>query len=183
MTDYKRDAGKPPLLDALLPFGPALMALAAMMDDMQHRHRLAGASNPFAEWKNLPEAKRRMGNGLARHLLEHGPWTVNKADALPGTDGHLHAVHGLFNLLGAITMHLEDNKAACCGAADAAVLDGQLPYCQGCGADLGGRHAPHCPIAARPLHGPAGADWRENTRRPGHDKACVCLHCTEPYAR
>jgi hypothetical protein len=157
-NDYKQDKGKAPLLDALLPFAPALMALARMMDDMQHRHRLAGSSDPFNQWKQLPQAKKRMANGMARHILEHGPWTFNKADALPGTEGHLHVTHALFNLLGALTLHLEDNQEACCAAPDAV-----------------------------PIHGPAGADWREprplakppEFRAPRHPPSCICAACVD----
>lgn len=117
-NNYKQDADKAPLMDALLPFAPALFALARMMDDMQHKHRLAGSADPFQQWKQLPQAKKRMANGLARHLLEHGPWTLNEADAYQGR-AHLHATHALFNLLGALTIHLEDNAVACCPAPDA----------------------------------------------------------------
>lgn len=133
-NDYKTDKNKPPLLDAMRPFAPALVALARMMDDMQHKHRLAGAKDPFSEWKQLPDAKRRMANGMARHLIEHGPWTLNTADALAGKDAHLHATHALFNLLGALTVHLEDNAKACCAAPDATHVPAAdtLPPCQ-CG--------------------------------------------------
>jgi len=110
-NDYKTDVGKAPLLDALRPFAPALLALARMMDDMQHKHRLAGAADPFNEWRQLPEVRKRLGNGLLRHVVGHDPWSPNTADALPGKEPHLHAVHGLFNLLGAITAHLETTAA------------------------------------------------------------------------
>lgn len=110
VNDYKTDAGKVPLLDALQPFMPALYALARMMDDMQHKHRLAGAANPFMEWAQLPAAQQRMSRALVRHILpeEAGVtlWSVNTKD---GT--HLHATHGLFNLLGALSLHLRALEA------------------------------------------------------------------------
>lgn len=116
-NDYKQDAGKVPLLSALQPFAPALYALARMMDDMQHKHRLAGSTDPFNQWAQLPAAKARMAQALERHLLpeEEGAtlWSVNVKD---GT--HLHATHGLFNLLGALTLHIRDNADKCCGAPD-----------------------------------------------------------------
>jgi hypothetical protein len=108
-NDYKKDEAKAPLLAALQPFVPALYALARMMDDMQHKHRLAGSTDPFNQWAQLPEAKARMAQALERHLLpEEGTlWDVNAKD---GT--HLHATHGLFNLLGSLTLHLRELAAA-----------------------------------------------------------------------
>lgn len=201
-NDYKTDKNKPPLLDALRPFAPALVALARMMDDMQHKHRLAGATDPFSAWKKLPRAKNRLANGLARHVVENDPWALNTADALAGKDAHLHATHGLFNLLGALTVHLEDNAKACCGAADAKADDFALTpdgrqladvgisaatgtgaavrkvwpngYCGACdttrlerahgvGWTVCEHHAQE-DATKKPIHGPAGADWREPSR-------------------
>lgn len=104
-NDYKQDVGKVPLLAALQPFAPALYALARMMDDMKAKHQLQGSADPFNEWSQLPAAKYRMEQALERHLLpEEGTlWDVNTKDG-----SHLHAVHGLFNLLGAITLHLRE---------------------------------------------------------------------------
>lgn len=104
-NDYKQDVGKVPLLAALQPFMPALYALARMMDDMKHKHRLAGSSDPFNQWAQLPEAEARMAEALLRHLLpEEGTlWDVNTKDG-----SHLHATHGLFNLLGSLTLHLRE---------------------------------------------------------------------------
>lgn len=113
-NDYKTDAGKPPVLEALEPFYPALLGLARMMQDMAVKHRLQGAKDPFSEWKQLPEAKRRLKRALGSHVLQ-GIFKVNHED---GT--HLHGYHALFNLLGALTVHEEDNAETCCGAADAA---------------------------------------------------------------
>lgn len=149
-NDYKKDEGKPPLLDALQPFYPALLALAAMMEDMKHKHQLAGAVDPFNEWRQLPAVKNRLGNALARHTLG-GLWKPNEADRVPGRQAHLHATHALFDLLGALTTHLEDNAAACCPAPD-----------------------------AKELHGPAGADWREpdNMCTSRQNPASRSMRCT-----
>lgn len=112
-NDYKTDAGKPPVLEALEPFYPALKGLARMMADMAVKHRLQGAKDPFSEWKQLPEAKRRLKRAMGSHVLQ-GIFKTNHED---GT--HLHGYHALFNLLGALTIHEEDNAETCCGAPDA----------------------------------------------------------------
>jgi len=176
-NDYKQDVGKVPLLAALKPFAPALWALARMMDDMQHKHRLAGSSDPFNQWAQLPDAKRRMEGAMGRHLVpeEEGAtlWSVNTKDG-----SHLHITHALFNLLGALTLHIRDNAERCCAAPDAseweakAAEDSGSPvrncfhacglsdgYCSDCGRQV---------TPKTPLHAPAGADWRESTpKQPG----------------
>lgn len=149
-NNYKQDAGKVPLLAALQPFAPALYALAAMMEDMKAKHQLSGSRDPFNEWAQLPEAKARMAQAMERHLLpEEGTlWSVNTKD---GT--HLHATHGLFNLLGCLTLHLrEQGRVAVQGkaAADYAPLLERARI----ELALSGEHQ------ASPLHAPAGADWR-----------------------
>ncbi len=106
VNDYKKDQDKPPMLDALVPFYPALRALAAMMSDMKAKHKLEGAKDPFNEWRQLPNAKARLMNAAGGHLLQ-GPWKVNEKDG-----NHLHAVHALFGLLAGITIHVEENKPA-----------------------------------------------------------------------
>jgi hypothetical protein len=146
-NDYKKDAGKPPVLDALLPFYPALEALAAMMVDAAKAHKIEGATDPFNEWRQLPQAKKRLANAAARHLLK-GPWKQD--DVLP----HPHAVLALFNLLASITIHAEDNAAHCCTAPDSRPV----------------RPAERTQTRS-PLHGPAGADWRETT-----EAMCICGH-------
>ncbi len=104
VNDYKQDQGKPPMLEALLPFYPALRALAAMMNDMKAKHKLEGAKDPFNEWRQLPNAKARLMNAAGGHLLQ-GPWKINEKDG-----NHLHAVHALFGLLAGITIHVEETK-------------------------------------------------------------------------
>lgn len=99
-NDYKNDADKAPVLDALLPFYPALEALARMMVDSAKKHKIEGAEDPFQQWKQLPDAKKRLANAAARHFLK-GPW---QADA---ESGHLHATHALFGVLASLTLHLE----------------------------------------------------------------------------
>ncbi len=106
VNDYKQDQGKPPMLDALVPFYPALRALAAMMNDMKAKHKLEGAKDPFNEWRQLPNAKARLMNAAGGHLLQ-GPWKINEKDG-----NHLHAVHALFGLLAGITIHVEETKPA-----------------------------------------------------------------------
>lgn len=102
VNDYKPDEGKPPVLDAvLIPYRRALLAIAAMKLDMAAKHKLLGAVNPFLEWKQLPNAKARLANAGARHVLE--PWTVNTKD---GT--HLHLTHAIVDLLMALELHLEE---------------------------------------------------------------------------
>lgn len=100
-TDYKKDQDKPPMLDALVPFYPALEWLARMMEDAKKAHKLEGAEDPFNEWRKLPDAKRRLSQAWARHVLK-GPWTMD--DKLP----HPHAVLALFNNLAALTLHAEE---------------------------------------------------------------------------
>jgi hypothetical protein len=101
-NDYKTDQGKPPLLDALLPFYPALARLALMMQDAAEVHRLQGAVDPFNQWRQLPDAKRRLANAGARHLLK-GPWVHD--DVLKD---HPHAALALFNILASLTLHEEE---------------------------------------------------------------------------
>jgi hypothetical protein len=155
-NDYKKDDGKAPVLDALTPFYPALEALARCMDDMQHKHKLTGSVDPFNQWKQLPQAKVRLANAAARHLLR-GPWKINTADG-----SHTHAVHALFGLLASITIHEEDNQDTCCAAPDAQVVE----------TAANGRRK-FWPM--EPIHGPAGADWRNLT--------CTCGHAIRDHAQ
>lgn len=183
-NDYKQDAGKVPLLAALQPFAPALYALARMMEDMKHKHQLAGSADPFNQWAQLPAAKARMVQALERHLLpeEEGAtlWSVNTKDG-----SHLHATHGLFNLLGALALHIRDNADRCCGAPDAMewaakaaestagpchVLTGMPSRGERGFSTDGGKTFQHAAGPA-PIHGPAGADWREPVARGRCDGA------------
>lgn len=172
-NDYKKDAGKAPLLAALQPFAPALYALARMMEDMKAKHELGGSRDPFNEWAQLPGAKGRMAQAMERHLLPEDCtlWDVNTKDGQ-----HLHATHGLFNLLGALTLHLRQQPAI-------AAQDGLRTKAVGCmRIDCGQTHAhiagadlSHVlerarielqlqgerPASPELIHGPAGADWRE----------------------
>jgi len=104
VNDYKKDQGRPPMLDALVPFYPALKALAAMMEDMKHKHKLAGSADPFNEWRQLPNAEKRLMNAAMGHLLQ-GPWKINTKD---GT--HMHATHALYCLLAGITIKVSENS-------------------------------------------------------------------------
>jgi hypothetical protein len=165
-NNYKTDKGKPPLLDALRPFAPALVALAAMMEDMKHKHRLAGAKDPFNEWRQLPDVQARLGNGLARHMIEHDPWSLNVADALQGTPGHLHATHALFNLLGALTKHLEAGTFT-------ATHTGSVDFPRS-PEDMTDRAVAMCCGAPDASHVPAGADWGGHQRRA--QGRCLCGH-------
>jgi hypothetical protein len=110
-NNYKKDDTKPPLLDAvLIPYRRSLLAIAAMKADMKVKHELQGAKNPFLEWQQLPQAEARLGNAGARHVTQ--PWDLNTEDALPGTPGHLHMVHGITGLLMALEMHLKQLEEA-----------------------------------------------------------------------
>lgn len=111
--DYKKDADKPPVLDALVPFYPALEALARLMVDSAEKHKLKGAKDPFSEWRNLPSAQQRLANAGVRHSLK-GPWTVDPES------GHVHQAHNLFNVLASLTLHEER-------------LASKEPDCPGCG--------------------------------------------------
>lgn len=166
-NDYKTDQGKPPLLDALLPFYPALARLALMMQDAAEVHRLKGAVDPFNQWRQLPDAKRRLANAGARHLLK-GPWVNDEV-----LKGHPHAALALFNVLASLTLHEEEQAAKgreaviarelaahraallpvdmCCGAPDARPLNhGVNPeVCR----HLGGITAGHCVDCGRELLG------------------------------
>ncbi len=114
MNDYKKDADKAPVLDALLPFYPALEALARMMVDSAVRHKIEGADDPFNQWRQLPDAKKRLANAAGRHILK-GPWTLDPES------GHLHATHALFGILSALTLHQE--------AKPAGTSHGIMPIC------------------------------------------------------
>jgi hypothetical protein len=103
LNDYKKDQDKPPVLDALLPFYPALEALARMMVDSAEKHKIAGSDDPFNQWRQLPNAKARLANAAARHILK-GPWATDP------DSGHLHAAHALFGLLASLTLHIEEKK-------------------------------------------------------------------------
>ncbi len=151
-NDYKPDDGKPPVLDAVdIPFRRALLAVARMCVDMATKHKLGGAKDPFQEWRQLPDARRRLANAAARH--GKNPWTVNAAD---GT--HLHATHALWGWLAAVELWEEEQERidaeACCGAPDAKD-PGQMPH------DF--RLPSDGPQFGRggELRGPAGADWWE----------------------
>jgi hypothetical protein len=141
VNDYKQDTGKVPLLAALQPFTPALWALARMMDDMQHKHRLAGSSDPFNQWAQLPDAKRRMSAAMLRHLLPEDEgvtlWSVNTKDG-----SHLHITHALFNI--------RDNTDRCCQAPDAREWEAKAAEASG---------APHQP--ARTLEHPDTRELRQ----------------------
>lgn len=106
-NNYKQDGDKPPVMDAVfIPYCRTLLAIASMMQDMKVKHQLLGAKNPFQEWRQLPDAKRRLANAGARHALQ--PWAHNTKDALPGTAGHLHILHAIWGLMSAYEMHAED---------------------------------------------------------------------------
>jgi hypothetical protein len=103
INDYKSDSDKPPLMQAvLIPFGKTLLAVAAMMEDMKHKHKLEGAKDPFQEWRQLPNAKWRLANAGARHATT--PFAVNTKD---GT--HLHIVHAIWGLMAAHEKYLEED--------------------------------------------------------------------------
>lgn len=143
-NNYKRDDNKPPVLDAvLIPYRRSLLAIAAMKADMAVKHKLQGAVNPFLEWTHLPDAKKRLSNAGARHILD--PWSLNTQDALPGTPGHLHMVHGIVGLLMALEKHLE-------------AVDAGLVHVPG----VGWRGTGLAEDPREPLQVPAGADWRES---------------------
>jgi len=122
-NDYKKDARKPNVQRAVLsPFRRALLALAAMAEDMADRHKLRGASDPFNEWRQLPGAQERLEGAMARHgLFPVG--TVNTKDG-----SHTHLAHDIWNRLAVLELLLEAQEKA---------------------------------AQPEPLHGPAGADWRE----------------------
>jgi hypothetical protein len=165
-NDYKKDGGKPDVLAAVKVFYPALLELARMMEHMATKHRLRGAVDPFAEWKQLPDAKRRLHGGYGRHTLA-GPLTPNQEDAV-GSYVPLHGYQALFNLLGFLTIHQEDNRETCCAAPDAAPKDDMAHIVERARLELAlqGEHQ------ASPIHGPAVADWRE--ANPGD--RCKCGH-------
>jgi hypothetical protein len=105
VNNYKVDSDKPPLMRAvLIPFGKTLLALAAMMEDMKHKHKLAGAKDPFQEWRQLPDAKWRCADAGARHSTT--PFAINH------TDGeHLHILHAIWGLMAAHEKHLEETES------------------------------------------------------------------------
>ncbi len=104
VNNYKQDAGKPPLMQAvLIPFGKTLLDLAAMMEDMKHKHKLEGAKDPFQEWRQLPGGKWRLADAGARHAVVN-PFGVNTKDGK-----HLHILHAIWSLMAAYEKHLEEN--------------------------------------------------------------------------
>lgn len=185
-NNYKTDAGKPPLLDALVPFYPALRRLALMMVDAAKAHKLNGAKDPFNEWRQLPDAKRRLANAGVRHMLK-GPWKHD--DVLVN---HPHAALALFNVLASLTLHEEEGyeadakaeEALGIGVPDFSDSPEQMAqrareladslYCKNCSHplkehDAGFCYVPGCSCPVRqevkPVHVPAGADWREKPSR------------------
>lgn len=103
-NDYKPDEGKPPVMDAVfIPYRRSLLAIAAMKADMAIKHKLLGAVDPFLEWMQLPNAKRRLANAGARHALQ--PWNVNVKDG-----SHLHITHAIVGLLMALELHLKEEE-------------------------------------------------------------------------
>lgn len=104
VNDYKPDDGKPPVMDAvLIPYRRSILAIAAMKADMAVKHKLLGAVDPFLEWMQLPNGKKRLANAGARHSLQ--PWKVNTQDG-----GHLHITHAIVGLLMALELHLKDEE-------------------------------------------------------------------------
>lgn len=114
-NDYKKDGDKPPVLAALMPFYPALEALARLMVDSAEKHKLQGAEDSFSQWRQLPNAQERLANAGTRHNLK-GPWTIDP------DSGHCHQVHNLFNVLASLTLYEEGKEKP---------LD--PPDCPGCG--------------------------------------------------
>jgi hypothetical protein len=101
-NDYKQDAGKPPLMQAvLIPFGKTLLDLAAMMEDMKHKHKLEGAKDPFQEWRQLPGGKWRLADAGCRHTTN--PFAINNADGR-----WPHILHAIWGLMAAYEKHLEE---------------------------------------------------------------------------
>lgn len=181
-NDYKKDDGKPPVLDAvLIPFRRTLLAVAAMAEDMRAKHQLAGSNDPYQEWRQLPDGKSRLSNAGARHAMN--PWAVNTRDGQ-----HLHIMHAIWGLMAAYEKHLSDadeleamepalsdvyadgepvpaDAPVCCGAADAKPLpmlcsSWHAATDQSCTLTVG-HEGGHVFAEAAPVHGPAGADWRE----------------------
>ncbi len=160
-NDYKPDAGKPPVLDAVhIPFRRALLAVARMAMEMAAKHALEGAKDPFQEWRHLPDARRRLSNAAARH--GDCPWTVNTADG-----AHMHAVHALWGWLAAVELWEEEQEKldakACCGAPDA---PGGL-------SEIGGYAAPVLP-RQHMEPGPIHADWCNRCKSRVVQYACTC---------
>lgn len=155
-NNYKTDEGKAPVVTAIfVPFRRTLLAIAEMMERQKTRHKLQGARDPFQEWRQLPNGKDRLVNAGGRHAME--PWEPNTKDRVGDHPGDLHILHAIWGLMAAYEKHVEDMAVPadpCCGAPD-----------------------------ARPLHHPAGADWRgpptENTRRLDHLKECQCPFCVQ----
>jgi hypothetical protein len=103
-NDYKSDKGKAPVMSAVfIPYRRTLLAIAAMMEDMQARHQLAGSKDPFQEWRQLPDGRDRLANAGARHALN--PWEVNHRD---GT--HLHILHAIWGLMSAYELHVAQEE-------------------------------------------------------------------------
>ncbi len=104
VNDYKQDADKPPLMQAVfVPFGKTLLALAAMMEDMKHKHKLEGAKDPFQEWRQLPGAKWRWADAGARHAVKP-PFSINTDDGR-----WPHILHAIWSLMAAYEKHLEES--------------------------------------------------------------------------
>jgi hypothetical protein len=103
-NDYKPDKDKPPVMDAvLIPYRRSILAIASMKADMAVKHKLMGAKDPYLEWMQLPNGKRRLANAGARHALQ--PWAVNTKDGR-----HLHITHAIVGLLMALELHLLEQE-------------------------------------------------------------------------
>ncbi len=166
-NDYKPDGDKAPVLDAVhIPFRRAILALARMAQDMAVKHKLEGAKDPYNEWRQLPDARRRLSNAAARH--GDNPWQVNTKD---GT--HLHALHALWGWMASVELWEEeqeklDAETPCCASPDAQPAD-----------DWEDR-------SGRVIEGPAGADWRERKAHGSVGPRCLAvleftaLQCEQP---
>lgn len=186
-NDYKVTAGKPPVVSAVfIPFRRTLLAIAAMMERQAIRHKLQGATDPYQEWRQLPNAQTVLLEAFGRHALD--PWGLNTKDAVGDHPGDLHLLHALWGLMAAHEKYLDaqDSKGReavlarelaahraalfppdqdlCCGAPDAQAAH----VCGGKGFGL--RPDDYCEACYRepptPIHGPAGADWREKKPEP-----------------
>jgi hypothetical protein len=159
-NEYKVTAGKPPVVRAVfIPFGRTLLALAAMMERQAVRHKLQGAKDPYQEWRQLPNAKEVLTDAGGRHALD--PWTLNTKDAVGDHPGDLHVLHAIWGLMAGHEKHLEEQDHA---RSREAVLARELASHRAALFPVDQDLCCDAPDAV-PLHGPAGADWRESVAR------------------
>ena len=104
----KYDAGKAPLVQGCLHYFPqALLAVATVSQYGATKYNV-----PFEDknWSRLPNAEKRYGDGLGRHIALEGLelWDTGNFDPTGAKgSGLLHAAHAAWNALAKLELLLD----------------------------------------------------------------------------